>query len=295
MKAPPRKTRRAPARPRVAFLGPEGTFSELAARHAFGEGARYLPLPSVHAVFEAVAERTADRGVVPVENSTEGSVTLSTDALLEGKVKLERELILSVDLVLMSQAPRLARVKRVHSHPQALAQCRAWLARNLPQAEVVATASTAAAARLAAQDPTCAAVGSELAAKANALPVRARRIQDRPGNSTRFLVLGRKDAPPTGADKTTLAFSVPHRRGALRRVLSVFEDAGVNLCRIESRPAGERAWEYVFLVDVEGHRRDEAVARALRALATVAERVAIFGSYPRATSVKTSRASRRAT
>lgn len=279
----PRRRRAKHQRPvQVSFLGPRGTFSELAARQLFPPTTELVPAPGVHEVFAELASGRADFGVVPAENSTEGSVTFTTDALLQGTVKIQRELVLHIELSLLTRARRLEQIVQVQSHPQALAQCRAWLAKHLPHAEVVPSSSTAAAAQAAARDATLGAVGSVMAAEIHDLPVLCPRIQDKRGNATRFLVLASQDAAPTGSDKTTLAFSVPHERGALRRVLSVLEDGGVNVCRIESRPSGHRAWEYVFLMDVEGHRRDPAVARALRSLKSVVEDLRVFGSYPRA-------------
>ena len=181
----------------------------------------------------------------------------------------------------MSLAPGLTSIARVYSHPQALGQCRVWLGKNLASAQLVQTASTAIAAREAANDPAGAAVGSRLAAEIHGLPVLRERVADQAENATRFVLLATEDAPPTGRDKTTLAFSVKDGRGALRRVLEVFDDAGINLTRIESRPSRQRAWEYVFLADLEGHREDEAVKSALAVLADKCPMVRVLGSYQR--------------
>jgi chorismate mutase/prephenate dehydratase len=175
-----------------------------------------------------------------------------------------------------------ARFRRVLSHPQPLAQCRRWLARELPGAALVSTASTTVAAAEAARDDETAAVASHLAAELHGLVLVAENIHDRPGNATRFVIVGKADAAPTGRDKTSLMFSAPHERGALRRVLGVFDDAGINLTRIESRPRAEKRWEYVFFADLEGHRKDPAVAQALERLGEICTVVRVFGSYPRA-------------
>jgi chorismate mutase/prephenate dehydratase len=265
----------------VAFLGPEGTFTHIAARRLFGLAARYSEAATIEGVFDAVRRGSAAYGVVPIENSTEGSVTFAVDALLEGGVLIRRELVLEVSQCLLSVADKLTAVERVYSHPQALAQCRGWLARNLAGAQIIQTASTAGAVRDAAVDPGGAAIGSRLAGEIHDVPILRERIQDRAENATRFVMLAREDGPRTGDDKTTLGFPLPDERGALRRVLEIFDAAGVNLTRIESRPSRQKAWEYVFLVDVEGHRDDETVARAIEALGARCESVAVLGSYPR--------------
>lgn len=266
----------------VAFLGPEGTFSHMAARHAFGLSARYREATSIAGVFDAVARGDAERGIVPIENSTEGSVDVTLDALLEGHAKIRQELVLAVSHCLLGRAAGLTNVERVYSHPQALAQCRVWLAKNLPTSQLVQTPSTAAAAREALADPAAAAIASRLAGELYGLPVLRERIEDRAENATRFAVVAREDAPKTGDDKTSLAFSTPHEKGALRKVLAMFEDAGLNLSRIESRPSGGEAWEYIFFVDLEGHRLDPIVARALAELEAHCRMVRVLGSYPRA-------------
>ena len=267
---------------RVAYLGPEGTFTQLAARRLFGLQARYRECATIGAVFEAVESKDATYGVVPFENSTEGAVSMTSDALLEGGLVIRQEYVLPVAHCLLSRAPELSQITTVYSHPQALAQCRSWLAKHLPRAQVVQTTSTAAAAREAKGDDRSAAIAADIAAEIHGLPIARANIQDRAENATRFVVLAKADAPATGRDRTTIAFGVADRKGALRRVLTVLEDAGVNLTRIESRPNRTRAWHYVFLVDLEGHRSDAAVARALAAVSRSADFVKVIGSYPRA-------------
>ncbi len=269
---------------RVAYLGPEGTFSQVAARHLFGLQARYREGATIEAVFEAVQSGDATYGVVPFENSTEGAVSMTSDALLEGDVMIRQEYVLPVSHCLLSRAPTFSAVTAVYSHPQALAQCRNWIAKHLPRAQVVHTASTAAAAREAHADERTAAIGSAIAAELHDVPIKRANIQDRRENATRFVVLAQHDAPATGRDRTTLAFGVEHHEGALRKVLTVFERAGVNLTRIESRPSRKAAWQYVFLVDVEGHRVDPKVAGALRAAKRLTSFLKLVGSYPRADS-----------
>ena len=268
----------------VSFLGPEGAYSHIAARELFGLAARYTEAATHEGVFDAVRRATVTYGVTPIENSTEGAVTHVVDALLEGGLFIRRELVLAISHCLLSRAPGLTAVERVYSHPQALAQCRSWLAKNLSSAQLVQTSSTSGAVREAAADAGGAAIGSSLAAELFSLPVLRERIQDQRENATRFVVLAREDTEArTGADKTTLGFALRDgdEPGALRRALEIFDLAGVNLTRIESRPSRRAAWEYVFLVDVEGHREDLGVARAVGELRERCESVTLLGSYPR--------------
>lgn len=265
----------------VAYLGPPGTFTHMAALKAFGLAANYVEAATIAGVFDAVARGTTPYGVVPIENSTEGGVTFTLDCLLDTDVRIRGELVLDVSQCLIGRTAALGSIQRVYSHPQALAQCRSWLAENLPGAQLVVSQSTAAAAREAAADPGGAAVASALAAELHGLPVVRDGIQDRAHNKTRFFVLAATDAPRTGNDKTSLVFSTPHEQGALRRALELFDSGGINLCRIESRPGREKLWEYVFFTDIEGHREDPAVAHALERLAEHCATVKVLGSYPR--------------
>ncbi len=267
----------------VAYLGPPGTHSHAAAQAVFGLAARYVSAATIPAVFDAVTRRSAEVGVVPIENSTEGGVGYTLDSLLESSLSIRSELVVDVTQSLVGQNEDLAVIERVYSHPQALPQCRQWLARNLPNAQLVASTSTANAAREAANDPAAAAIATRLAAEIYGLRVLREGIQDRSDNSTRFVVIGATDAEPTGDDKTTLVFGTPHERGALKHVLEILHAEGLNMTRIESRPrpGGER-WQYVFFTDVVGHRSDAPVARALERLAQACAFVKVLGSYPRA-------------
>ena len=266
---------------RVSFLGPEGTFSQMAAHKLFGLAARYQEATTIEGVFDAVRSGSAACGVVPVENSTEGSVTFTADALIESDLSIRQELVLDVAHCLLTRAPSLGAIARVYSHPQALAQCRGWLGKNLPTAQIIQTTSTAAATREAISDDAAAAIGSSLASEIHGVPILREKIQDRPENATRFVVIAAEDAPPTGADKTSLAFSVKDQKGALRICLAVLEDAGVNLSRIESRPSRKKSWDYVFLADLEGHRDEQAVKGAIEELRAHCEMVKVLGSYAR--------------
>lgn len=266
----------------VAYLGPEGTFSQMAARHLFGREPRYRECATIEAVFEAVSSGDCAYGVAPFENSSEGAVSMTSDALLESDLSIRQEYVLPITHCLLSRATSLAAIATVYSHPQALGQCRSWIAKHLPRAQVVQTTSTAAATREAKADDRAAAIASDIAAELHDVPVLRRGVQDHRSNATRFVVVAKTDAPRTGEDRTTLAFSVAHEHGALRKVLSVLEAAGVNLTRIESRPSRKTAWHYVFLVDVEGHRTDKELAKAIADVRRTTDFVKVVGSYPRA-------------
>ena len=265
----------------VAYLGPPGTFTQMAARELFGVGATYVENSTIAAVFDAVVRQSALLGVVPIENSTEGGVSFTLDCLLEYDVEIQRELVLDVAYCLIAKHEDVASIEHVYSHPQGLAQCRNWLARHLPQAQLVMSPSTSAAARQAASEDRAAAVASRLAAELNGLRVLRDGIQDRVQNATRFIVIGQSDAPPSGNDKTSVVFSTAHKKGALRAVLEIFDEEELNLTRIESRPYGSRLWEYAFFTDLEGHRSDPPVARALERLRSACGQVRVLGSYPR--------------
>lgn len=271
------------ARVSVAYLGPQGTYSHVAARTFFGYAPAYVEETTIDGVFDAVRRGRAVYGVVPLENSTEGSVAGVLDALLEGGCKIRRELVLPIKHCLLSRASTVTGITRVYSHSQALAQCRRWLAQNLPHAQVVHTASTAMAVREALGDAEGAAIASPLASEIHGVPVIRDGIQDLASNATRFVMIGATDARPTGRDRTTLAFTIAddRERGSLRRTLSALEDHGVNLTRIESRPSRDRAWHYVFVIDVEGHREDEVVSAAIESLTARCPTLVVLGSYPR--------------
>jgi chorismate mutase/prephenate dehydratase len=269
---------------KVAYLGPEGTFSHAAARAFFGLAATYCEATTFEGVFDAVARRQAHEGILPIENSTEGSVIHAVDALVANNLFIRAEFELEVSLCLLTRAAGFASIERVYSHPQPLGQCRMWLAKHLGSAQIVQSASTAAAVREALADPAGAAVGSPLASEIYSVPILRERIQDYAENFTRFVIVAREDAKRTGDDKTTVAFSIRdgHERGALLRVLTIFDEEGINLFRIESRPSREKAWDYVFLAELQGHREDAQVERAFHRLADKCPMFKPLGSYPRA-------------
>jgi chorismate mutase/prephenate dehydratase len=276
-------TRALESRLRVAYLGPEGTFAHEAARRTFGACVELLPVTPISGIFEAVRRGEADQGVAPVENTTQGVVTETYDALASADVALCGEVLLRVSYQLLSRSGRLEDVRRVASHPQGLAQCRGWLDRNLPRVPRVEAPSTAAAARLAAEDPEVAAVASAVAGESCGLLAAARDVEDRRDNTTRFLLLGRRAPAPSGRDLTSVVFTVRKTEpGALHRLLEPFARHGVNLTAIQSRPMPGKPFEYLFFLDVEGHRDEPEVAKALGEAAAVAHSHRVLGSFPRA-------------
>jgi chorismate mutase/prephenate dehydratase len=264
----------------VAFLGPLGTFSESAATRHFGHAARLMPQISIDDVFREVEAGHADYAVVPIENSTEGAIGRTLDLLMTTPLKICGEVVLRVHQHLLSNETSFDTITRVYSHAQSLAQCHEWLNRTLPHAQRISMGSNAQAAQCAAAEAGAAAIAGEAAAERYQLPKLASSIEDEPNNTTRFVVLGRQDAGISGRDKTSLIMSAHNETGALSTLLAPFSDAGVSLTRLESRPARHTLWEYVFFVDVEGHRDDPAVAQALAVLAQRAAYLKILGSYP---------------
>jgi chorismate mutase/prephenate dehydratase len=255
----------------------------VAALRAFPD-AELVAAPTIVGVFDVVERGDAEQGVVPIENSIGGAVSFTLDRLLETSLSLCGEIVVLIEHCLVSPLTDVSQVRRVYSHPQGLAQCRKWLAANLPDAELIPYASTAGAARDAKAESGDAAISSRLSAELLGLNILLEGIQDGDENATRFVVLGRHQPQATGHDKTSIAFSTPHERGALLKVLSVFDDEGINLTRIESRPMPDKQWQYFFSVDIEGHRTSQNVARALDRVAALHPEdglLKVFGSYPR--------------
>src|SRR6204780_5006362 len=269
---------------KVAFLGPEGTFTQAAVLKHFGHSVPALALPTVDEVFQEVESGTADFGVVAIENSSEGTITNTLDRFLASGLHICGEGELRIHHCLMGKMDSLERVLRVCSHSQALAQCRGWLDEHLPEAERVPVASNAEGARRARDEQGTAAIAGETAAEVYGLGVLVRDIEDRADNATRFLVLGRKLLRPSGADRTTLLLSVGDTQspGALHRLLEPLARNGISMTRIESRPSRRRKWDYVFFIDIEGHAEDARVRKALAALKRRASLFRVLGSYPRA-------------
>jgi chorismate mutase/prephenate dehydratase len=268
---------------RVAYLGPEGTFSQMAVKQQFGLSARATAIGTIPGVFEEVERGNAEFGVVPVENTTEGGIIHTFDTFLESDLKICAEIALEIHMCLLARAGlELRDVQHVYSLPVAAGQCRGWLAANLPRATIVEARSTADGARLAHDDPHGAAVASEIAARLYDLAILRRNIEDLSHNMTRFLVIGSRRAPPTGRDKTSLLLVTRDEPGILYRLLGAFASRGLNMSKIESRPSRRRPWEYVFFVDIDGHEGDPKVAEALAEVRRYCETFKVLGSYPRA-------------
>lgn len=267
---------------KVAFFGPKATFTHLAAMQQFGLSAELVPQKSIPAVFEDVGKGRAKYGVVPVENSTEGMVSHTLDMFMESDLKINAEVMLEIHHYLLSRTGRPEDIKKVYSHPQPIAQCRDWLAENLPNIPVVDVASTAVAAQIVSEDYTAAAIASELAASMYDLKIVRERIEDQVNNFTRFLVIGKKLTEISGDDKTSLMFSVKDEVGILYRMLEPFAKRGINLSKIESRPLKKKAWEYIFFLDLMGHINDAVIAEAVQELKQCCQFVKVLGSYPRA-------------
>ena len=268
----------------VAYLGPKGTFSERAALKQFGLAADAVPVASIDEVFRNVESGAADFGVVPVENSTEGAVGRSLDLMPQTSASVCGEVVVRIHHHLMARvAPEtLEDVKRVFSHGQSLAQCHEWLNTNMPNVERVAVSSNAEAARRAAEEAGSAAVAGEMAAEHYGLAILASNIEDEPNNTTRFLVLGDYQPKASGRDKTSLVLSAKNRAGAVYEMLTPFAKRGVSMTKFESRPSRVAVWEYLFFVDLEGHRDDPQVAEALDEVGGIAGYIKVLGSYPAA-------------
>lgn len=267
----------------VAFLGPEGTYSQAAVLKHFGHAIQTVSLQTIDEVFREIETGGVQYGVVPVENSTEGGVNQTLDCFISTPLKICGEVELPIHHYLLSATTGLSQIKRVYSHQQSLAQCRLWLDIHLAKTERVAVSSNAEAARIARNEPNTAAIASIIAAEVYQLNCVASRIEDIANNTTRFAVLGQQYVPPTSNDKTSLLLSSPNKPGSLYQLLEPFASHGVNMTRIESRPSQQEIWEYVYFIDIEGHIQDEAVRKSLQALQNHVHFMKHLGSYPRAT------------
>ncbi|MEE8261691.1 MAG: prephenate dehydratase [Gammaproteobacteria bacterium] len=266
----------------IAFLGPEGTFTQTAALKHFGHSVRTTAFDNIDEVFREVESGACDYGVVPVENSIEGVVNHTLDMFINSPLKICGEVELRIHHHLFSNAGDLQQVRRIYSHQQSLAQCRRWLDNHLPRVERIPVNSNAEAARRAAEEAGAAAIAGESAGDHYEIKRLVNNIEDEPDNTTRFLVIGRQSTPPSGNDKTSLLFSSPNKPGVLHQMLESFASNGISMTRIESRPSRRGMWEYVFFVDIEGHAEDNAIADALKQLEERASMLKRLGSYPRA-------------
>jgi chorismate mutase/prephenate dehydratase len=267
--------------PRVAYLGPPGSFSHLAARRKFGSSVEFEPLKHIGAVFDEIEREHVDLGLVPIENTLGGGVVDTLDAFVARDVKICAEINLSVQHHLLANCP-LDRVEKIYSKPEVFAQCQRWLTETGHVTQTIAVASTSKAAELAAAEANTAAIGSELASEIYGLRKICDRIEDDPGNVTRFLVVGRASAKPTGNDKTALLFMASDKPGSLVEVLDVFRRANINMTYIESRPSRRKKFEYCFFVDIEGHADTPEIATAVDAVRRYCRTLTVLGSFPRA-------------
>ena len=263
----------------IAYLGPEATFTHLAAIQKFGSAPQFVPLKSISDIFIEVEKGRADYGVVPIENSTEGAITHTLDMFVDSPLKICAEIMLEISHNLLSHTSR-EKIKKIYSHAQAFAQCRRWLETNLKDMALIEVSSTAEAAKIATKESTSAAIGSELAAKLYNLKILTPRIEDEINNYTRFLVIGKTIPEKSGKDKTSILFSIKDKVGALYNMLVPFAQQKINLTKIESRPSRKKAWEYVFFLDLEGHLKDIKVKKALQKLEEQCVFLKVLGSYP---------------
>ena len=269
---------------RIGYLGPDGSFSHTIAMLKFGQSVEYDSLIDIVSIFEEVSKGHCDLGVVPVENSAGGGVIETLDALIEFDVKICNEVLMSIHHNFLANCP-LDKVERIYSKPEVFAQCRNWLSKTFDEIKTIPVASSARAAQMASAEENSAAIGSNIAAELYGLKIICENIEDMINNVTRFLVIGREDAKPTGDDKTVITFSTAHKVGSLADVLDVFRDYGINMTNIGSRPSKKKQWEYVFFVDFTGHRLEEHVQKGLEEARKHCLGLTILGSFPRATEV----------
>jgi len=274
-------SRSAQEKPKIAFLGPETTFSHLAALKIFGKASGFFPVKTIGDVFAEVEKDRVNYGVVPVENSTEGVVSYTLDMFLESDLKIYSEYLFEVFHYLLSRSKGYAKIKKLYSHPQVIAQCRGWIEENIPEAHIIEVESTSRAAERAAGEAGSAAIASVLAAEKYGLQVVASRIEDSTSNMTRFLVIGKSFASSSGEDKTSILISLKDRVGALHGMLEPFYRHRINLTKIESRPSRKKVWDYVFFIDFDGHIEDRRVKKALSELEDKCVMLKVLGSYPK--------------
>jgi chorismate mutase/prephenate dehydratase len=266
----------------VAYLGPDGSFTQAATLKQFGGSIELRPMSTIADVFHAVETGSTNYGVVPVENSTEGMVSHTLDRFINSPLKINGEVSMRIHHYLLSSESDIANIKIVYAHPQALAQCRQWLTKNIPDCELISTNSNSEAAKDVMDTPNSAAIAANRAAEIYDLSVLASNIEDEADNTTRFIVIGTQEVEPSGADKTALLVSTKNEPGALQTLLKPLSDKGISMTRIESRPSRKGIWEYVFFIDIEGHKQEKSVAEALQILEKESSMCRVLGSYPKA-------------
>jgi len=266
---------------RIAYLGPQGSFSHIAAMQKFGASSQFMPAANISEVFNDVEKNEADIAVVPIENSSEGGVTYTLDMLVDSPLKIINEIMLEISYYLASMGTDIKKIKKIYAHPQTLGQTRIWVRNNLPAVKIVEVDSNSEAARLASLEKTSACITGKWALEIYGLNILRSHIEDLAHNSTRFLVLRKESAKSTGKDKTSIIFSIKDKPGMLFRCLSIFAKAGINLTKIESRPSKKKAWEYIFFIDLEGHIDDPKIKKTLKMIETACAYLKILGSYPK--------------
>lgn len=264
---------------KIAYLGPQGTWTHQAAISKFGHSVKYSPQESLAGVFDCVARKKADYGVVPIENSTEGAVNHTLDMFADSPLRICAQILLPIENALMAKIAR-DKISKLYSHPQVFGQCRNWIQKNFPGADLVEVSSTTRAAELVNEQAGAAALGGRLAAELNGLEILDDNIQDKATNTTRFLVLSHKMCPPTGNDRTSVMFSLRDKPGSLFDALRPFNEFHINMSKIESRPSKQRNWEYFFFVDIAGHCEDSKLSEALQNLEEHCNFIKVLGSYP---------------
>lgn len=267
---------------KIAYLGPEATFTHMAAKTKFGENAVYIPTKNIGEVFSHVETKRADYGVVPVENTNEGMVNYTLDKILDTELSIIGEVILKISHFLLSKEEDLRKIKRIYSHPQALAQCRLWIEKNFPNIETIETKSTGEAAYLASCEEKSAAIGSKLAKEMYDLKILREHIEDRAQNYTRFLIIGKEREKPTGNDKTSIVVAIKDKVGALFNLMKPFAENKVNMTKIESRPSKQKPWDYIFFIDMDGHIEEEKIKHTLKEVEAQTKFLRVLGSYPKA-------------
>jgi len=267
---------------RIAYLGPGGSFSHTAAMLKFGQSVEYESVTDIKSIFEEVSKAHCDLGIAPVENTMGGGVIETLDALIDSNVKVCAEVLMEIHHNLMGNCS-LQEIEKIYSKPEVFAQCRNWLSATFKDAQTIPVASTAKAAQLAAEEPRAAAIGSSIAAELYGLRIVCENIEDTTNNVTRFLIISKEDARPTGEDKTAMLFSTAHKAGALADVLDVFKRYGINMTNIESRPSRKRQWEYYFFVDFLGHRTEKHIQEGMEESRKHCLQLSVLGSFPRAT------------
>lgn len=266
---------------KIAYLGPKGTFTHLAGIKHFGLSASLSPARSIPDVFDEVEKGRSDYGVIPIENSLEGVVNHTLDMFMDSNLNICGEIFIEVSHHLMNKTGQIKDIKRIYSHPHAIAQCRNWLQKNMPEVPVIEVESTAKAAEMAADDDSIAALASEMAEIQYNLRIVENNVEDSANNFTRFLIIGNFEPIVTGSDKTSILFSIQHSSGSLYDALKSFAEANINMTKIESRPSKRKAWEYVFYVDIDGHIQDKDIETAVNGFASNIAFLKILGSYPK--------------